>query len=189
MASSYWKGESPGVLIRRDIFRWSPRKWDDVFEELLLTKLSYQGMGFHNAGSQVPGINRARKCILRLSAVMTKRELENMWYESYFFSDVSACMHAQSCPTLLPHGLQPAMFLCPWDFLGKNTGTVPLPSPVDLPNLGIKPASRSSPALANVFFTSWATSYSDVTCKYDGFQFCLKLPRTWYDESPFPTLQ
>ena len=29
---------------------------------------------------------------------------------------------AQSCPTLLrPHELQPARFLCPWDFPGKNT--------------------------------------------------------------------
>ena len=29
---------------------------------------------------------------------------------------------AQSCLTLLPHGLQPTRFLCPWDFPGKNTG-------------------------------------------------------------------
>ena len=32
------------------------------------------------------------------------------------------CMPAQSCPTLQSHELQPAMFLCPWDFPGKNTG-------------------------------------------------------------------
>ena len=35
-----------------------------------------------------------------------------------------ACMCAkllQSCPTLQPHGLEPARLLCPWDFLGKNT--------------------------------------------------------------------
>ena len=30
--------------------------------------------------------------------------------------------HAQSCLTLRPHGLQPTRRLCPWDFLGKNTG-------------------------------------------------------------------
>ena len=29
---------------------------------------------------------------------------------------------AQSCLTLLPHGLQPARLLCPWHFQGKNTG-------------------------------------------------------------------
>ena len=29
---------------------------------------------------------------------------------------------AQSCPTLLPHGLQPTRLLCPWDFPGKSTG-------------------------------------------------------------------
>ena len=28
----------------------------------------------------------------------------------------------QSCPTLQPHGLQPARLLFPWDFPGKNTG-------------------------------------------------------------------
>ena len=27
----------------------------------------------------------------------------------------------QSCPTLWPHGLWPARFLCPWNFPGKNT--------------------------------------------------------------------
>ena len=29
---------------------------------------------------------------------------------------------AQLCLTLQPHGLKPARLLCPWDFLGKNTG-------------------------------------------------------------------
>ena len=28
----------------------------------------------------------------------------------------------QLCPTLVTHGLQPAMLLCPWDSPGKNTG-------------------------------------------------------------------
>ena len=31
-------------------------------------------------------------------------------------------MHAQSCPTLRPHGLQPTGLPCPWDFPGKNPG-------------------------------------------------------------------
>ena len=33
-----------------------------------------------------------------------------------------ACVHAQSCPTLQPHGLQPTRLLSPWDFPDKNTG-------------------------------------------------------------------
>ena len=35
------------------------------------------------------------------------------------------CTHAraQLCPTLQPHGLQPARLFCPWDSPGKNTGT------------------------------------------------------------------
>ena len=32
------------------------------------------------------------------------------------------CTVSQSCLTLQPHGLQPARFLHPWDFPGKNTG-------------------------------------------------------------------
>ena len=32
------------------------------------------------------------------------------------------CLAAQSCPTLWPHGLQPARLLCPWGSPGKSTG-------------------------------------------------------------------
>ena len=34
----------------------------------------------------------------------------------------SACSSLQLCPTLCPHGLWPARFLCAWDSLGKKTG-------------------------------------------------------------------
>ena len=35
------------------------------------------------------------------------------------------CSVVKSSPAFLqPHVLQPAMFLCPWDFPGKNTGVV-----------------------------------------------------------------
>ena len=32
------------------------------------------------------------------------------------------CVRSQSCPTLGPHELYLTRHLCPWDFLGKNTG-------------------------------------------------------------------
>ena len=51
--------------------------------------------------------------------------LNSMWFfkELVSLSSVCRCLVAKSCPTLLwPHGLQPARFLCPWDFPGKNTG-------------------------------------------------------------------
>ena len=32
------------------------------------------------------------------------------------------CSVAKSCPTLWPHVLQPPRLLCPWDFLGQNSG-------------------------------------------------------------------
>ena len=35
---------------------------------------------------------------------------------------VCLCSGDKSCPTLWPHGLQHAKFLCPWDSPGKNTG-------------------------------------------------------------------
>ena len=34
----------------------------------------------------------------------------------------AAAKSPPSCPTLRPHGLQPARLLCPWDSPGKNTG-------------------------------------------------------------------
>ena len=59
-----------------------------------------------------------------------------------FFSNESpgkrqrtGCVHAQSCPTLRPHGLYSARLLCPWDFPGKNTGVVS--SSRGLPKSGI----------------------------------------------------
>ena len=43
--------------------------------------------------------------------------------------------------SLQPHGLQPTMLLCPWDFPGQNTGVGCHALLVDLPNLGIEPRS------------------------------------------------
>ena len=70
-----------------------------------------------------------------------------------YFSLCFCCLAGKSCPTLLwPHGLQPARFLCPWDFPGKNTGVdCHLSSPGYLPDPEIKPMA---PALAGRFFTT-----------------------------------
>ena len=40
--------------------------------------------------------------------------------KSYLY--ICVCSFAQSCPTLLSHGLQPTRLLCPWNSPGKNTG-------------------------------------------------------------------
>ena len=53
--------------------------------------------------------------------------------------------------SLRPHGLQPARLLCPWDFLGKNTGVVCYFLLQTLPDPGIKLVSL---ALAGGFFTT-----------------------------------
>ena len=38
------------------------------------------------------------------------------------FNEYKKVLVVQSCPTLWPHGLQPARLLCPWVSLGKNIG-------------------------------------------------------------------
>ena len=72
--------------------------------------------------------------------------------ELFYMGFLLFCLVFKSCPTLTPHGLQPARLLCPCDFPGKNIWSgLPFPSPEDLPNPRIEPAS---PALAGRFFTS-----------------------------------
>ena len=39
-----------------------------------------------------------------------------------FQGSLQSVLVTQSCPTLGPHGLQPARLLCPWDSPSKNTG-------------------------------------------------------------------
>lgn len=66
----------------------------------------------------------------------------------------TACVHAQLCLTLDPHGWGSVACkaLCPWDYTGENTGSgVTMPSSKDLPDLGIKPAP---PALVGGFLGS-----------------------------------
>ena len=79
-------------------------------------------------------------------------------YDISFFLLLFVSVHVLSrsvaSDSLPPHGLHPARLLCPWNFPSKNTGvgfTSPYAS--DLPNSGVKPASRVSPALAGGFFT------------------------------------
>ena len=58
----------------------------------------------------------------------------------------------QSCPTLRPHGLQPARLLCQWRFSRKAYWRgLPCPLPGDLPNPGIE---ARSPALQTDSFQS-----------------------------------
>ena len=68
------------------------------------------------------------------------------------------CMCAQSCPTLCD--------LLDWNLPGSSVygiskqeywSRLPFPPPGDLPDLGIKPTSLTSPALAGGFFATSAT--------------------------------
>ena len=44
-----------------------------------------------------------------------------MSFTFYSVDMIYCCLVTKSCPTLQPHGLQPARLLGPWNFLGKNT--------------------------------------------------------------------
>ena len=69
------------------------------------------------------------------------------WIVSEGHNFIYVCLVAKSCLTLLqPYGPQPARFLCPGDFPGKNTGVG-----CHLSNPRTEPASS---ALAGGFFTT-----------------------------------
>ena len=74
---------------------------------------------------------------------------------------VNVCLVTKSCEVLLqPDGLQSAMFLCPWDVSGKNTGVgCHFLLQGIFPNQGSNP----QPALAGGFFT---TEYAHI-CKQE----------------------
>ena len=56
--------------------------------------------------------------------------------------------------SLRPDGLQPTRFLCPWHVPRQECWNgLPFPIPEYLPNPGIQPVSRLSPAVAGAFFT------------------------------------
>ena len=56
------------------------------------------------------------------------------------------------------NGMQPSRFFCPWDFPGKNTGVGGhFLLQGNLPDPGIEPVSRMSPALADGFFATSTT--------------------------------
>ena len=73
--------------------------------------------------------------------------------------------------SLQPYRLQPARFLCPGDFPGKNTGMgCHFLPPGDLPNPGTEPVSLMSPVLAVRFFTTITAWEAQVyACTTDNF--------------------
>ena len=72
----------------------------------------------------------------------------------------SSCVlsHSVLSNSLRPHRLQPASLLCSWDFPGKNMEWVVISSSRGSSYPGIEPAFPVSPALADIFFTTWEVS-------------------------------
>ena len=85
-------------------------------------------------------------------------------WDKIYFAYVCACVCAQSCPTLWPHGLQPARLLCPWDSPGKNTGVgCHFLFQGNLPDPGIKPALQADS------FQLCHLGSSNITLSYSKF--------------------
>ena len=70
--------------------------------------------------------------------------------------------------SLQPHGLQPARLLCPWNFPGNYWSELPFPTLGDLPDPGIEPESLESPALADGFFTTVPSFWSELQKSLSG---------------------
>ena len=63
-----------------------------------------------------------------------------------------------------PYGLQPARFLCPWDFPQEYWSGLPFP-PEDFPDPGFEPKSPVSPASqANSLLLSYQGSFVHILC-------------------------
>ena len=79
-------------------------------------------------------------------------KIKNSKKENQICNTTCGCLVAQACPTLRPHGLQPAGLLCPWGFSRQEywSGS-PCPPPGDILIPGIVPRS---PALQTNFLPS-----------------------------------
>ena len=78
-------------------------------------------------GSSVHGILQARilQCVAMPSFRGSSQSRDRTYVSCVSCAGRQTLYHrviAKSCPTLRPHGLQPARVPCPWDFPGKNAG-------------------------------------------------------------------
>ena len=76
--------------------------------------------GSGSPGSSIHGIFQAR--VLEWGAIAFSELWMGIWLKWIYIWQMCPYSVTQSCPTLRPHGLQPARLLCPWDFSGRNTG-------------------------------------------------------------------
>ena len=136
-------------------------------------------MDYSPPGSSVHGILQAR--ILKWVAISSSRGSSRpmdrtrvSWIAGRFFTTESPgkpikeersldflrlfyavlCLIAQSCPTLQPHGLQPARFLCPWRFSSQEYW-----SGLPCPPQGIFPTKGLNPGLLHCRMTLYHLSH------------------------------
>ena len=102
---------------------------------------------------------KALLLLLMTFYALITRGHQSLAKDHFFFpSSKAACMLCCSLvsDTLQPHGLYYSMpGSCPWGFSRQEYWSgLPFPTPGDLPDPGIEPASPVSPALASRFFTT-----------------------------------
>ena len=84
-----------------------------------------------------------KQCKLIIKLIPTR-----VWVNSSETTCILLHTNSVMSNSLLPYGLQPAMFLCPCDFPRQEYWSgLPFPSPGDFPNPGFEPTSPASPAL------------------------------------------
>ena len=98
-----------------------------------------------------------------------------------FPNSMSACSVAQSCLTLCDHlDCSPPGSSVYGILQARILEWLPFPSPEDLPDPGIEPSSPESPALADGFFTIWATRHcppQEIQSKKSCSPPCVLTPR------------
>ena len=92
--------------------------------------------------------------VMTFYALITRGH-QSLAKDHFFFLHLKLCCSFVS-DTLQPHGLYYSMpGSCPWGFSRQEYWSgLPFPTPGDLPDPGIEPASPVSPALASRFFTT-----------------------------------
>ena len=94
--------------------------------------------------------------------------LEDICTKIFFMQrEVHAHMYvlSHSVISLQPYGLLPTRLLCPWDYLGLNTGVVAISCCKDLPFPGVKPMSPAAAALAGGVFITEPPRKPSHMCK------------------------
>ena len=106
------------------------------------------------SGSQLSETKSVSFSLARVMMQKTRMPVSYFTARNSYYGD-RACSVVQSCPALCdPMGYSPPGTTVHGIFQARILSGLPFPTPGDLPDAGIKPASPESPALVGRFFTT-----------------------------------